>query len=86
MSIYAVKSGETFDHYIVIKFDHDYNYEGNYNVNPYKETCDCPAQVRDDCRHRQMVRKFRLEAKVDRGWAYDYDNDQWIEPNLIGPA
>jgi len=79
MSIYAVTSGKN-NQYHVIKFDEDYNYESTYNVDPYNNTCNCPANNRESCRHRQLVSKFRLEAKVDRGWAYDYDNNIWHEP------
>ena len=74
MSLYNVKK---FDEaYQITKFTDDLDVESSYITS--RSTCDCPAGVRDTCRHRQMLPEF-LEAKyVDKSWFLDWDNHLWF--------
>jgi hypothetical protein len=62
-------AGEAFR---ITKLDHDLNVIASYLTT--RETCDCPAGVRDTCRHRKMLPRF-----IARGfdWLLDHDAGEW---------
>lgn len=43
--------------------------------------CTCPAGGSPkDCRHKLMVRIFQGEHKINTGWLYCYDTQEWEVP------
>jgi hypothetical protein len=64
------------DSYRITKFDADWNVESSY-LCTFTE-CECPAGIRDICRHRQMLPKFIANGHVDDGWSYNFDHDGWV--------
>lgn len=42
--------------------------------------CTCPAGGRPTCRHRQMLRLFQAEERINSGWMYQFDSKKWFEP------
>ena len=74
MSLYNAKKLK--DHYQITKFDDELEVESSYNTS--SETCDCPAGVRDTCRHRQMLPEFVEADRYDSSWFFDWDNRRWF--------
>jgi hypothetical protein len=69
----------------VIKFDEDLNPEETYHISELDELgasviCTCFAGSKPTCRHRQMVRVFQAENRIDSGWMYNFDKKQWFKP------
>lgn len=81
MILYNIKSddspnGSNVVSYRITKFDEDLNPESSYLVSPI--VCECPAGVRDTCRHRKML-PLMLD-RVDTAWFYCFDDKQWYDP------
>jgi hypothetical protein len=68
--------------YRITKFDADWNVESSY-LCTFTE-CECPAGVRDICRHRQMLPKFIAHEHVGDNWFYDYDRNGWLQTDVVG--
>lgn len=68
------------DEFRITKFNNNMDVESSYLCS-FTE-CDCPAGVRDTCRHRQMLPKFVARKAVDSPWFYDYDRDGWVQTDL----
>lgn len=69
------------DQYRISKFDGDtMNVESSYLTT--LSECDCPAGVRDTCRHRTMLHKFLARNAVNTHWMYDHDRDGWVQTDL----
>lgn len=64
--------------YRVIKFDFLLNVECVYNVR--SRNCDCHQYMRPTCKHRRMVDLFLRLERIDRGYFFCYDTDQWFLP------
>jgi hypothetical protein len=75
MTLYNAKS--TDDGVRITKFTDDLNVESSYIVS--RSSCDCPAGVRDTCRHRQMLPSF--VERIDTPWFLDWDNRRWFYYN-----
>ena len=71
MSLYNAKSID--DAIRITKFDEDFEVESSYITS--RSTCECPAGVRDTCRHRQMFAHFA--GRIDSPWFLDWDNAKW---------
>lgn len=41
--------------------------------------CDCPAH-KPWCRHCDMLRKFQAEERVNTGWMYRFEKNEWVPP------
>lgn len=77
MILYNLKSIPGPEHkFIITKFDDDFNPGPVYIVG--RDTCDCPAGVRDTCRHRKMLPL--MLNRVDSSWFYCFDDKQWYDP------
>lgn len=71
--------------YEVLKFDKDFEYEGKYLVTKDLRGCDCFASHRATCRHRDLVRLFCAEGKINSGEMYDFDKQRWFaKPSGFG--
>lgn len=68
------------DQYRITKFDNDMNVEASYLCT--LSECECPAGVRDTCRHRQMLHKFLARDAVNTDWMLDYDRNGWVQTDL----
>lgn len=70
--------------YRITKFDEDLNPESSYIV--HNEVCECPAGIRDTCRHRKMLPI--MLPRVDSVWFYCFDDGKWYDPtgDAIAPA
>lgn len=75
MSIYNAKKVD--DAVRITKFTEDLDVESSYITSG--STCDCPAGVRDTCRHRQMFPS--LVERIDTPWFFDWDNRRWFYYN-----
>jgi hypothetical protein len=73
MSLYNCKKDELA--YRITKFDEDFDVESSYLTT--HKACDCPAGVRDTCRHRQMLPEFVAAKRIDTGWLLDWDDREW---------
>lgn len=73
MTLYNAKLVETALR--ITKFDDDLDVESSYITT--RDTCECPAGVRDTCRHRQMYPAFIESKRADTGWFFDYDEHKW---------
>jgi hypothetical protein len=73
MSLYNAKKVESTLR--ITKFDDDLDVESSYITSP--STCECPAGVRDSCRHRQMLPVFIGAKRIDKPWFLDFDTDEW---------
>lgn len=69
--------------YIITKFDDDFNVESSYRVTV--EACECPAGVRDTCRHRKMLPIFIATEHIDDNWFYNYDTHGWHKIDQSDP-
>jgi hypothetical protein len=65
--------------YTVLKYNKDGNYVDSYTVNARQTVCNCPARV-PYCRHKAIVVAFIEEKRVDTGWIYNHDSEEWHEP------
>jgi hypothetical protein len=77
MSLYNAKAVETALR--ITKFDDDLDVESSYITT--RSTCECPAGVRDSCRHRQMLPEFISTKRADTGWFLDWDERKWYYYN-----
>ena len=75
MNLYNAKT--TDDGVRITKFTEDLDVESSYITSG--STCDCPAGVRDTCRHRQMF--HGLTGRIDSPWFLDWDNGRWYYYN-----
>jgi hypothetical protein len=73
MSLYNAKKVD--DAYRITKFDEDLEVESSYITTG--STCECPAGVRDSCRHRQMLPEFISAKRIDKSWFLDWDDREW---------
>lgn len=84
-NLYTIKSTSDST-YSVAKFDSDLMLDGElYHVSEIgpggaNMVCTCPAGGRPTCRHRQMLRLFQAENRVNSGWFYHFDKKQWVKP------
>lgn len=78
MILYNCKQALDDGHYVVTKFDDDMNIESSY-VTSLSE-CECPAGVRQSCRHRQMLPHFIGEDKINTDWFFCFDDQTWHKP------
>lgn len=67
----------------VKKFDKDFNFLQQYFVTELgadsaNMICTCPAGAKPTCRHRQMVRLFEAEGKLNTGEFYHFDKKKWL--------
>jgi hypothetical protein len=74
MTLYNVKRIE--EAYEITKFTDDLDVESSYITS--RSTCECPAGVRDSCRHRQMLPEFIHNERINTGWFLDWDNKRWF--------
>lgn len=75
MSLYNAKKVDSALR--ITKFDDDLDVESSYITT--RSDCECPAGVRDSCRHRQMF--SILADRADTGWFFDYDEQRWYYYN-----
>lgn len=73
MTLYNAKKVD--DAYRITKFDENLDVESSYITT--RSTCECPAGVRDSCRHRQMLPEFLSSRRVDSFWLLDWDDREW---------
>ena len=84
-NLYTIRSTSDTT-YTVIKFDEDLNPEGEiYHISEIGPTgsqmvCTCPAGAKHTCRHRQMLRLFQAEDRIDKGYFYKFDKKLWYPP------
>lgn len=64
------------DAYRITKFDDHMEVESSYLTDG--KACDCPAGVRPNCRHREMLPKFIHRGAINSHWFYDYDRGGWV--------
>lgn len=64
--------------YRITKFNEDLDVESSYLTS--NKDCDCPAGVRDTCRHRQMLPEFISTGRIGSWWFLDWDNHKWVDP------
>lgn len=79
MSIYNLRTSD--DSFIITKFTSDLDVESSYTVT--LSECECPAGRRPTCRHRQMLPTMLAQGIEDTGGFYDFDNDQFLEPEVM---
>jgi len=77
MTLYSAKSVD--DAIRITKFDEDFEVESSYITT--RSTCECPAGVRDSCRHRQMFPEFVSANRINTSWFLDWDNRKWYYYN-----
>ena len=77
MTLYNAKRVE--DAYRVTKFTDDLDAESSYITS--RSTCECPAGLRDSCRHRQMLPEFIANERVNSEWFLDWDKRRWYYYN-----
>lgn len=70
---------ETGLSYRAVKYDNDGEPLGHYTLNERGAQCNCPATV-PFCRHKEMLVKFKEMGRIDSGWTYCKELDQWKEP------
>lgn len=68
--------------YNATKFNIDGEPDGQYGLNAQGSYCNCPAQV-PYCRHKAMLTKFKELKRIDTGWSFNPDYDEWKEPVVI---
>ncbi len=68
-------NGDEDGSYVITKFDDLMDVEASYTTS--LETCECPAGVRDTCRHRKMLPIFIASGHIDDNWFYNYDTHGW---------
>lgn len=68
--------------FLAYKYSDDGEHLDTYILNHNVTLCNCPARV-PMCRHKQMLNKFLLEERVDTGWQYCFETQEWRAPNLI---
>lgn len=64
------------DQYRITKFDDG---EPTSSYLTTLTECDCPAGVRPNCRHREMLPYFIAREAVNSTWWYDYDRGGWVQ-------
>lgn len=69
----------TDDGFKAIKYNKGREPLGEYVLNKTASSCSCPAHV-PYCRHKKMLAIFQDMKRVDTGWLYNIDKDDWIEP------
>lgn len=83
--VYNVKSTkDSTDVFIVTKFDEDLTPVDSYHISELHGggmICQCPAGSKPTCRHRQMLRLFQAEQRVDSPYIYHYDKKKWLKLN-----
>lgn len=72
------------DQYRITKFSEHGEVESSYLCT--ETECECPAGVRDTCRHRQMLPMFLNREAVDTFWFLDWDRKGWVMNDLSQPA
>lgn len=77
MSLYNAKSSD--GGLRITKFDEELQVESSYITTPH--SCECPAGVRDTCRHRQMYPEFIETSRFNTPWFLEYDNQRWFYYN-----
>lgn len=77
MTLYNAKVVESA--FRITKFDENFDVESSYITT--RSTCECPAGVRDSCRHRQMFPEFEHSKRADTGWFLDWDERKWYYYN-----
>lgn len=66
------------DHFLVVKYDDNFDVAETYHLREDGTLCDCPSGHRPTCRHRKMF--LTLRERVDTGWCYCYDMGVWSDP------
>lgn len=68
--------------YCVVKFDFLLNVQAVYNLPIHKGrmSCQCFQKDKPSCRHREMVNLFVSYKRINRGYFYCYDKDEWQLP------
>src|SRR5258708_37123932 len=76
-------------HYAVIKFDDLFFLERVHEIyrHPTKDWAyicitrvdTCPL----NCRHKIILSLFKQNDKIDKGWFYDYDTQEWMMPITV---
>lgn len=74
MILYNLKTDKS--KYRITKFNDELEPESVYLVD--HEVCECPAGVRDTCRHRKMLPA--MIERVDTAWFYCFDTQEWFDP------
>lgn len=89
-SIYTVMWYPRLSQYAVHKMDKDWELITTYVVyrgsTPERNSCNCFAASKPTCRHREMVKLFEKEQKVNSREAYEYDKKRWIPSPTPGGA
>jgi hypothetical protein len=69
--------------YRLVKWDNDYNIVAIYEI--FNDKCECfQGMKKGTCRHtEEIIPEFERLDRVNSGWFYDYDNDQWDEPIAV---
>lgn len=73
--------------YRVVVFDGWFNVLQVYYIWRGKQgmLCNCPRGQTYSCRHRIILSIFERDSKVNTGWLYNYDNNNWERP-IIDPV
>jgi hypothetical protein len=74
-------------HWTVYKCDKvDYEPTGSYAVSDIggRLECSCFANNKSTCRHREMVRRYKVDPafreKMDTGWMWNHDREVFLPP------
>jgi len=68
------------DHYRITKFTDDLDVESSYLTSLTE--CECPAGVRDTCRHRQMLPRFINKSATRGQWFHKFETGKWIAAEI----
>lgn len=86
MPLYTCRSYQP-DEFAITKLTDDLDPESTYILRMDEDgelTCECPANARPTCRHRQMLKHFCSTQRINTGWVLDWDNGaQWRQ--YVGP-
>lgn len=79
---YSIGPNKSPNSYVVVKMDEDLNPLQYYYIVESSAgglVCSCPAH-KPWCRHMDMLRLFQAENRIGKGWRYNFDTKEWIEP------
>lgn len=84
--VYTCKSGTKPNQFLIAKMSEDLEVLATYTLTETRAGgalhCDCPAH-KPWCRHCDMLRKFQAEERVDTGWMWRHEKNEWVPPMEI---
>lgn len=83
-TFYDIHDPKKIAGYQAVKFGPEGEPKGAYTLSATGSTCDCPAHV-PYCRHKKMLVIFKDKNRLDTGYQYNIDKDEWKDPvNIPG--